>query len=229
MINFKGMLSMGIAHCIQFHIFTRDKEKLEKDYSNYIDKLANHIILDEKKIFIKICDTEKEFDNQIIHELVEKVEINYPILEDKEIKLFNLKRYILRNIKIEKKDYTDYKLELSDIETYEKRKGNADNPQKRALRDHEAKFYIIKKDEKIVDDFVIFNEDNWITLANKKLLDVDYISFIIDSLVGYNYITLFIPATSEHIINVLKFNFDIASITEVNQNEFILKKIKINI
>jgi hypothetical protein len=223
------MLSSAINHNIKFYIFTRDKERLEKLYSNYINKLSNKIILHDKKILVKIGDEEKEIPNVQIKEETTKSIIDYPKLKDCEIKIFNLKKYIINNISINNGEYENYKLELSNIETYEKIKGKNDNPQKLAIKNNEAKFYVIKNEDKIVDNFVIFNDENWLAIENKKLLDIDYINFIFDNLKDYKYLTVIVPSTAEHIINVLRINFDIKKEENLTQNEVPFKKIVINI
>jgi hypothetical protein len=228
-INLNNMLSSAINHNIKFYIFTRDKERLEKLYSNYINKLSNKIILHDKKILVKIGDEEKEIPNVQIKEETTKSIIDYPKLKDCEIKIFNLKKYIINNISINNGEYENYKLELSNIETYEKIKGKNDNPQKLAIKNNEAKFYVIKNEDKIVDNFVIFNDENWLAIENKKLLDIDYINFIFDNLKDYKYLTVIVPSTAEHIINVLRINFDIKKEENLTQNEVPFKKIVINI
>lgn len=227
-INFKNMLSISISNNIKFHIFTRDKEKLEGYFTNYIYKLSNTIRINDDEIVINISGKEKCIENKpISNDYISN--IKYPENNVKEIKLFNIKKFIIDNIKIEQNEYKNYKIEKSNIEKYLELKGNVENPQKSAVENGRALFYIVKRDDKIVDSFVIFNEDNWLAIDNKKLLDINYINFIFDNLLDYDYVTLNIPSTSEYIINTLKFNFDIISIEDKNQNDYLYKTIKISL
>lgn len=227
-INFKNMLSIAISNNIKFHIFTRDKDKLERYYTNYIYKVSNAIEINDDEIIINIGGKANSIKNQSVNnEYISNIE--YPKNNKKEIKLFNIKKFIIDNIKIEQKEYKDYKIEKSNLDKYVELKGNNDNPQKKAIEDKEAIFYIIKKDDEIKDSFVIFNEENWLAIDNKKLMDINYTNFIFDNLVDYDYVTLYIAIESEYIINTLKFNYDIISIEDEKQGDYLYKKIKISI
>lgn len=100
--NLKNILSSCISHNIKFYITTRDKEELEKKYSNYINKLSNSISLDDDQVSIRINNQIMNFNNEIIEEQQSIPVIDYPSVVHNEINIFNLKKYVLENIKVDK-------------------------------------------------------------------------------------------------------------------------------
>ena len=220
--DFNKMLSVCIRYNIKFYIFTRDKDKLENSYSNYINKLANNIIVDENKIDLIIGRDITTIPNKEIKDNYAKSNIEYPILDKMPIEIFNLKKFIIENIKIDNNECDNYVLELGNINKDSK---YADELDKNSILNGDAKYYLVKDEDKVIDSFIIYNEDNKIVLDNKRLIDIEYLNFIFDNLNGYDYVTIYTSKNDEHILNILKFNFDIDSCDEVNG----MIKIKINI
>lgn len=99
--NLKDILSSCISNNIKFYIITRDKELLERKYSNYINKVSNLINVTDKKIVIKVNDEITELSNDFIENYNYTSNVNYPELQKKEINIFNLKKFVLENIKVE--------------------------------------------------------------------------------------------------------------------------------
>lgn len=84
------MLGSGISRNIKFVIGTRSLEKMLEDYGMYIKKLCNVIALSNDTIEInneQIANEYEEIENKVSN-------INYPTLNIKEIKLFDLEKFI---------------------------------------------------------------------------------------------------------------------------------------
>lgn len=99
--NLKETLSSCISNNVKLYIITRDKERLEKKYSTYINKLANTINVTEKKVIVKINTDIKEFTNATSKEHLKDSNVIYPNLINKQVNIFNLKKFVLENIKIQ--------------------------------------------------------------------------------------------------------------------------------
>ena len=225
LIDFNKMLSICIRSNIKFYIFTRDKDSLENSYSKYINKLANNIVMDDSRISYFVGSELIEMPNKEIKDNYDSLQVEYPSLNKIEAKVFNLKKYVIDNIRVDRSDCENYALELGNIDSYNRIVKYNDAFERDSVLNNDAKFYIVKDDDKIIDSFVIYNDDNLISLDNKKLLDIDYLNFIFDNLKGYDYIMVCISKDSDYILNTLKFNFDIDSINEVDNKV----NIKINI
>ena len=224
-IDFNKMLSVCIRSNIKFYLFTRDKDKLENSYSKYINKLANNIVVDDNRISLTMGCELVEMPNKEIKDSYDSLQVKYPTLNKAAIEVFNLKKYIIDNIRVDRSDCENYVLELGNIDSYNKIVKYANDVERDSILNNKAKFYIVKNDDRVVDSFVIYNDNNLISLDNKKLLDIDYLNFIFDNLSNYNYVMVCISKEANYILNTLKFNFDIDSINEVEDKI----NIKINI
>ena len=106
-----------------------------------------------------------------------------------------------------------YKLLEGNYEDYKKVYGlkYSNSPQGDDVKNNKAKFYIIKDNEKYINDFVIFlNDDNWITIDNKDFKNIDYINFVFNNLkkIGYKYITFIINNDfDKEIVEFIKNNY----------------------
>ncbi len=76
-------------------------------------------------------------------------------------------------IGVDRSDCENYALELGNIDSYNRIVKYNDAFERDSVLNNDAKFYIVKDDDKIIDSFVIYNDDNLISLDNKKLLDID--------------------------------------------------------
>ena len=99
--NLIGVLGSCIYHNIKCFIFTRDKKDVEDKYTAYINKLLNSINMTEKKIEVDINGEIDTIENSIIPNEKYKENITYTKRTVQEIKIFNLKKYILENIKLD--------------------------------------------------------------------------------------------------------------------------------
>lgn len=83
--NFTEMLA-SLSKKIRFIIATRSKEEMENHYGNYIRKLSDEIIIQSKRIEFSVEGQEvpeREEDNII-----------YPKLENKEVPIFSVEKYV---------------------------------------------------------------------------------------------------------------------------------------
>ena len=108
--------------------------------------------------------------------------------------------------------YKKYKITESNYEKYVLINGikYAKKPQALAVRDKEAKYYVIENDDDFIDDFVIFiKNNNWITINRPKYLDKEYIDFIFNYLKenGYTYITEIVPIEEDNVANAIRKHF----------------------
>lgn len=94
MVNeLSDMLSSGISRNIRFEIGTRSYEDLIEKYGNYITKLSDLVIISKTiKLFINNQEYEEKVDSLYIP--VEKLNIDKPVLEKKQIKMFNLEQFV---------------------------------------------------------------------------------------------------------------------------------------
>ena len=98
------------------------------------------------------------------------------------------------------------------------------------LKDNNARYFIVNKNDEYLTDFVIYNKNNLITLDRQLLKNKEVVEFIFYSLVEYEYefITEFIPVEMKDIIKNLK---EIYNVKEeiIKQGNFEYIKIKINL
>lgn len=233
--NLKGILSSCISKNIKFYLMTRDRELLENKYSSYINQLTNSISIHSKEIIINVDDDYTKIDNIIPQEYIqEENDILYPTRYTNEIKVFNLKRFMLLKFQSDNEKYKNYTLEEVNYEKYKEVNGENKSlsPQGIAVKEGRAKFYIVKNENKIVDSFVIFlDSNNWITLDLKKFIDVIYTSFIFNTLsnFGYEFVSCFLPNDNENLLNMIKDNFDVIKTENCKQGMFNYKKVTIEV
>lgn len=88
--NLKEILSSSISKNIKFILTTRDKQRLEEKYSNYMNKISNDIEVTEKEVVIKINGETTVIKNEkIIRSSLSQVV--YPILKNRTLNIFNIK------------------------------------------------------------------------------------------------------------------------------------------
>ena len=162
-------------------------------------------------------------------------------LETKDINVITNKKDMLK-MEIEKitnflndsKDkYDKYTIKKQDYQKYVEINGlkNARCYQALEIMDGNAQYYVIENDLKeFYDDFVIYiNEENYISIERKKILDIYYIDFIIKFLKkeNYEYITFIIPTYEEKIIDHIKENYKHIAEKNIMQSNWEYKKIKL--
>ena len=78
---------------------------------------------------------------------------------------------------------------------------------------------------------MIYNKDNWITIARRKFLDEGYMNIILNFLSknNYKFITTYIPIEEEKIINQIENKFNNIEKEIVEQAGYQYIKYKINL
>lgn len=89
------------------------------------------------------------------------------------------------------------------------------------LRNNNARYFLINKNNEFYNDFVIYNNNNWLTLDKRFILDEKLMEHIFNYLKdeGYDYITIYVPIEDEKFIDYLKTNYDI-TLEKVKQSEY---------
>ena len=93
-INFLEKLSSGPYKNIKFIIGTRSLECLYDKYSKYLSSLCNIIYVNNKMIKIDIDGYEKKMVNEYKNNIINNEIIEYPKLDLKPVKYFDLKSFI---------------------------------------------------------------------------------------------------------------------------------------
>lgn len=109
---------------------------------------------------------------------------------------------------------------------------NCKSPQGLEVRDGNAKYYVIEYNKEIIDDFIIYiNDENWITININKFLDDSFIDLIFDYLGKnkYKFIKCYIPKEEENVISHIEKRFDNITKEIVKQGSFEYVKYIINI
>lgn len=231
--NFKGTLSSSIPNNIKFYLFTRDKKDIETKYTTYINKITDYIEITTKNINININNEIIELENNQSEETPNNINITYPTPKEQTIKIFNLKKFILKNFRAISNEYKNYIIEEANYDKYKEiNEKISTSPQGLAVKEGSAKFYLVKENDEIKDNFVIFTQDdNWITLSRKQYKDTVYTNFIFDKLekIGYEYISCYIPNDNEILLNIIKDNYEVIKEEKTVQDEFTFRKITIKI
>lgn len=87
-------------------------------------------------------------------------------------------------------------------------------------------YYIIEKNGKFFDDFVIYTDEKWITIDKRYFNDELLIKTIFDYIkneVGYDYVLIYVP--KEESVNIPK-EYKIET-SVINQKQWFYDKIKI--
>lgn len=93
MVGFINMLSSGIARNIKFYISTRFMEKLYETYGYYLN--------------INSIEKDTTLNNEVLEYLDSN--IDYPLLEINDIRVFDLEKFFAdKNVLLPKKDEMDY-------------------------------------------------------------------------------------------------------------------------
>lgn len=93
-----NMLSTGISKNIKFIVVTRSFEDLVNKYGNYITKLSNNVIVN-KEIKLTINGEEVTAEKENIIEDKANSNIEYPILNENKIEMFNIEEFVRANLK----------------------------------------------------------------------------------------------------------------------------------
>ena len=124
-----------------------------------------------------------------------------------------------------------YTLEQGDYNKYVELNGKfrAEMPQALDIKNNQSLYYIIYKNNELFDDFWVDNEDNWLTIDRRYLLDNHLMSVIITILKekhNLEYITVVIPGDRNDIIDKLKDTYNLEASIKT-QSKWIFIKVKI--
>ena len=127
---------------------------------------------------------------------------------------------------LNKKD--KYTIKQYDYKKYVEINGlrQADCCQALEVRDNNATYYIIEKNGKFFDDFVIYTDEKWITINKRYFNDELLIKTIFDYIrneVGYDYVIIYVP--KEESVSIPK-EYKIET-SVINQKQWFYDKIKI--
>ncbi len=180
-------------------------------YRYYLDEQLNNmkIINQLKEIDISLNDIKTYLENKD-----QKI-----LLKQKELYKEKLKK--IEEI-INMTETNNYKIVEGDYKKYVEVNGtrNINNRQALEVRDNNARYYIINKNDNFYDDFVIYNENNWITLNRKEFMNEELIKAIFNYLKeeGYEYLTIFVPVEDEEYQNELKNKYNINAETVMQES-----------
>lgn len=130
------------------------------------------------------------------------------------------------------KKENQYTVSQGNYEKYIKISGEkqATCPQALEVRDNNAKYFIIEKNDEFYTDFCIYKEDNWLTLRKKLFLDNELLDAILPYITSeVNYFTCYIPLSNEIVYTAIKERFKNVSETRVEQAGNIFLKMKISL
>ena len=98
------------------------------------------------------------------------------------------------------------------------------------LKDNNAKYYIINKNDEFYDDFVIYNENNWITINNSYFKNKDLMNNIFSYLKdnGYESVISYLPTNFNDILEIIEKKYNTSKET-TKQGEFDYYKIKFDL
>lgn len=103
-------------------------------------------------------------------------------------------------------------------------------PQALEVRDNNAKYYIIEKNNTFFDDFCVFAEDNWITIEKDVFLDDNLLNQIINGIKkDFDFLATYVLEDKKDVIDKIKEKFKIISDEEIEEGSFKFKKIKFHI
>ena len=197
----------------------------------YTDFFTNYrYYTSEQLLKIKIINELKELDISL-DDIKEYIKTN-----DENILQKYKENYLNKLNKIEEivnmKEKNNYKFEEADYKKFIEINGTrcSNTAMALELKDNNSRYFIVYKNDQYLTDFVIYKENNLISLeshffANKKLIE-----FIFSNLkeLKYQFIIKFVPIEINDVIKVIKENYKIDK-ELVKQGDFEYIKIKINI
>ena len=180
---------------------------------SYIDNFTNYrYYTDEQLNTIKIINNLKEIGLSLsdIKLYLENKDVNILINQKN---TYNEKIKKIEEI-INMKEEIKYEIVESDYKKYVEVNGTKSIKTAMAieLKDNNAKYYIINKNSEFFDDFVIYNENKWLTLNNNYFKDKDLINNIFSFLKenDYNYVISYLPISFEELFKTIEKEYDIS-------------------
>ena len=198
---------------------------------SYIDNFTNYrYYVDDQLNIIKIINQLKEIGLSLneIKLYLENKNVNI-LLRQKDT--YKEKINMIEEI-INMKEDIKYEILESDYKKFIEVNGTKSIKTAMALelKDNNAKYYIINENGEFFDDFVIYNENKWMTLNNRYFKNEELINNIFNYLKenGYNSVISYLPINFEELVNIIEEKYKInKEITK--QGNFDFYKIKFNL
>lgn len=198
---------------------------------SYIDNFTNYrYYVDEQLNIIKIINQLKKIGLSLndIKLYLENKDVNI-LLKQKDT--YKEKINMIEEI-INMKEDIKYEILESDYKKFIEVNGTKSIKTAMALelKDNNAKYFIINKNDEFIDDFVIYNDNKWITLNNSYFKDEELINNIFNYLKenGYNSVISYLPINFEELVNIIEEKYKInKEITK--QGNFDFYKITFNL
>mgnify|MGYP002621205298 CR=1 FL=1 len=148
--HLSDMLSSGLSRMVKFIIGTRSINDLKIHYGDYISKLCNTIIINDREIEMNLDSERISEDNTFNDNKLLVENIDYPKLENKKIELFDFNKYVVDNsLKNFYTENPDLKVPID----------NVNNP-----------FGEVKNPDKVFPEFSV---DELITRIDDKIAELD--------------------------------------------------------
>lgn len=131
-----------------------------------------------------------------------------------------------------KEDIPVYNIEEGDYRKYVEINGikYSKCAQALALKDLNAKYFVVYKDDEFYTDFCIYKKDNWITLERNQFFDNELINLIIDYIsIEIDYFTTYVPLEDDKLYMVIKNTFKNIEETEYIQDRYKYRCLKIKL
>ena len=177
-----------------------------------------NLIIQLKEIGLSLEDIKLYIDTKDVQiiinkrkELMEKMEMIEKFIDEKQ----NRSVYSFREY-----DYRKY-VEINGTKS-------AMCPAALELRDGNARYYVVEKDQEFYEDFLVYLEECWWTLSRNKFYDDEFIDFVLSKLrEEYEYLVVFVPKEDERLFSKINEKFNLGDVTIVEQGGFEYYKVKI--
>ena len=206
-------------------------DEIEIFKPSYIDVFSNYRYYEDEQITkINLISNLKTL-GLTLEEIKE-----YLKTENNEILINKMKGYEdkikMINEFIHHSEIKNYTIEIADYKKYIELNGTkkANTPQALEIRDENAKYYVVQKNNEYYTDFCIYLKNNWLTLDRKYWFDDDFLNNIIMYIKEeYDNFIYYIPIEDEKLYSVIKDKFKITGESELKQKEYIYRCVKITL
>lgn len=131
------------------------------------------------------------------------------------------------------KENSNYKVYESNYEEYILRNGKnmEETAQAIKLRNKDARYFVIEKNNEYFSDFVIYNKDNWITLDRMLYKNNELVNCILNYLKEnkYEYVTEYFPDETMDIAKYIKDHYNVIDEIKIVEGPIEAIKLKIKI
>lgn len=126
-------------------------------------------------------------------------------------KLFEEKLERIEEFMNIKEEMPVYNIEEGDYRKYVEINGikHSKCAQALGLKDLNARYFVVYRDDEFYTDFCIYKKDNWLTLEIKQFFNNELVDSIIDYIsVEFNYFIVYIPKENEELYKTIKSKFN---------------------